>query len=109
MWTVFAYSSHVVSTTNAGPICVRLIFKSSNNDTTYIRTILTPSPVVDATTGTTTTNYSYVDESTNSSATGKVDFTNSAGGIVGFNGVGNVNLNAGGDVTILNQDRKSVV
>src|SRR3546814_16863256 len=34
---------------------------------------------------------------------GKVDFTNSAGGIVGFNGVGNVNLNAGGDVTILNQ------
>src|SRR3546814_17650656 len=25
------------------------------------------------------------------------------GGIVGFNGVGNVNLNAGGDVTILNQ------
>src|SRR3546814_7310247 len=77
--------------------------KSTLTDTLFPYTTLFRSPGVDATAGTTTKKYSYADESTNSSATGKVDFTNSAGGIVGFNGVGNVNLNAGGDVTILNQ------
>lgn len=101
--SVNANATGDVSITNAGTIGGGVNGASSGNDTTLSRTILTPAAVVDATAGTTTTKYNYAEESTNTASTGKVDFTNAAGGIVGFNGVGNVNLTAGGDITILNQ------
>jgi hypothetical protein len=100
---VNASATRDVSIINAGTIGGGVNGNSSGNDTTYSRTILTPTSVVDGKAGTTTTKYNYAEESTNTDSTGKVDFTNAAGGIVGFNGVGNVNLIAGGDVTILNQ------
>jgi len=100
---VNASATEDVSVTNAGTIGGGVNGASSGNDTTYGRTILTAAPVVDATAGTTTTKYSYAEESTNTSSTGKIEFTNAAGGIVGFNGAGDVNLTAGGDITILNQ------
>lgn len=101
--SVNANATGDVSITNAGTIGGGVNGASSGNDTTLIRTILTPAAVVDGAAGTTTTKYNYAEESTNTASTGKVDFTNAAGGIVGFNGIGNVNLTAGGDITILNQ------
>lgn len=101
--SVNANATQDISIANAGTIGGGVNGKSSGSDSTYSRTILTPAAVVDAKAGTTTAKYSFADESTNTSTTGKVDFTNAAGGVIGFNGVGNVNLTAGGDITILNQ------
>ncbi|RYY28781.1 MAG: autotransporter outer membrane beta-barrel domain-containing protein [Sphingomonadales bacterium] len=98
---VSASATRDVSISNAGTIGSGVTGTSSGSDSSYTRTILTPEPVVDA--GVTTTPYDYSEASTNTAATGKVDFTNAAGGIVGLNGVGNVSLIAGGDVTIVNQ------
>lgn len=101
--SVNANATQDISIANAGTVGGGVNGNSSGSDSTYSRTILTPAPVVDATAGTTTTKYSFADESANTSTTGKVGFTNAAGGVIGFNGVGNVNLTAGGDITILNQ------
>jgi uncharacterized protein YhjY with autotransporter beta-barrel domain len=101
--SVFANATQNIAIGNAGTIGGGVNATSSGNDSTRARTTLSPATVVDATAGTKTTKYSDVVETTNTSSTGKIDFTNAAGGIVGFNGVGNVNLTAGGDITILNQ------
>ncbi|HEV7312242.1 autotransporter outer membrane beta-barrel domain-containing protein [Sphingopyxis sp.] len=100
---VVANATQDITINNAGTIGSGVTGNSSGNDSTYVRTELTPEAVVDAKAGTTTTKYSEVIETTNANATGKIDFTNAAGGVVGFNGVGTVDLNAGGDITILNQ------
>lgn len=100
---VVANATQDITINNAGTIGSGVTGNSSGSDSTYVRTELTPEAVIDAKAGTTTTKYSEVIETTNANATGKIDFTNAAGGVVGFNGVGTVDLNAGGDITILNQ------
>lgn len=100
---VNATATENVTIANAGMIGSGVNASSSGSDTTYSYSEQTPTPVVDAKAGTTTSQYSVTSESTATATTGTIDFTNSAGGTVGFNGVGNVNLTAGGDITILNQ------
>lgn len=92
-----------VTIANAGVVGGGINASSSGTDSTYSYTSQTPVPVTDAKTGVTTSTTSTTSASTSTSTTGKVDFSNAAGAIVGFNGVGNVNLTAGGDITIINE------
>jgi len=102
--SVSANATQDVTIANAGKIAGNVSGYSFGSTFTEDYSDLTPADVIDAKLGTTT----HVVQDTSSTDTyeqytGKVDFANAAGGVVGFNSVGSVNLEAGGDVTILNQ------
>lgn len=98
-----ASATENVTISNAGVIGGGVNASSFGIDSASTYSELTPTPVVDVKAGTTTTKYTETGSGSSTATTGKLDFSNQAGGIVGFNGVGSVNLNAGGDVTVLNQ------